>query len=152
MAFPIQLLGFQRWYRLVAQRSSCPARATNTLEPHRLRIPKTLRRSPSVWTSAKVSDSFPESPIDSRAFLRMTRILPHVQYKYKAKASQLIHSLYILTALKLRHLIICEPRTNSSISIDSLCDTLISIICAKIASRSRRLSSYRTQQVSWWFR
>ena len=54
------------------------------------------------------------------------------------------HSLYILTALKPRHLIICEPHTNLSISIDSLCDTLISIIHAKIALHSHGLSSIQT--------
>ena len=43
----------------MAQGSSCLVRATNTLEPHGLRIPETLRCSPSVWTSAEVSDSFP---------------------------------------------------------------------------------------------
>ena len=76
----------------------------------------------------------------------MTSLIPHVLYKYEASASPniIIHSLYILTALKLRHLIVYEPRTNLSISIDLLCDTLISIICAKIASRSRGLSSIRT--------
>ena len=57
------------------------------------------------------------------------------------RPKNIIYSLYIFTALKPRHLIICEPHTNLSISIDSLCDTLISIICAKIASRSRGLSS-----------
>ena len=75
----------------------------------------------------------------------MTSLLPHVLYKYEASASQkIIYSLYIFTTLKLRHLIVCEPHTNLNISIDLLCDTLITIICAKIASRSRRLSSYQT--------
>ena len=74
----------------------------------------------------------------------MTSLLPHVLYKYEALASQnIIHSLYIFTTLKLRHLIICKPHTNISISIDLLCDNLISIIHAKIASRSCGLSSYR---------
>ena len=73
----------------------------------------------------------------------MTSLLPHVLYKYEALASQnIIHSLYIFTTLKLRHLIVYEPRTNLSISIDLLCDTLISIIHAKIALCSHGLSSY----------
>ena len=55
-----------------------------------------------------------------------------------------IYSLYIFTTLKPRHLIVCEPHTNSSISIDLLCNTLISIICAKIASHSHGLSSIQT--------
>ena len=102
----------------MARGSACLARATNTLEPHGLGIPEALSHSPSVWASAEVSGSFPESPTDSQASLRMTSLIPHVLYKYKALASPkiIIYSLYILTALKPRHLIICEPCTNSSIS------------------------------------
>ena len=72
----------------------------------------------------------------------MTTLIPHVLYKFEASASPeyIIFTLH-LTVLKLRHLIICEPCTNSSISIDSLCDTLISIICAKIALHSCGISS-----------
>ena len=74
----------------------------------------------------------------------MTSLLPHVLYKYEASASKILsYLLIIFTApLKLRHLIICEPHTNLSISIDLLCNTLISIIHAKIALHSRRLSSH----------
>ena len=70
-----------------------------------------------------------------------TVLLPIV-YKYEASASPkyILFTLH-LTALKPRHLIVCKPHTNSSISIDSLCDTLISIIRAKIALRSHGLSS-----------
>ena len=39
---------------------------------------------------------------------------------------------------------------NSSIHTDLLCNTLTSIICANIVSHSCRLSSYRTQLVSWY--
>ena len=53
-----------------------------------LGIPETLSRSLSVWVSAEVSGSFPESPTDSWAFLHMTSLLPHVQYKYEAQASK----------------------------------------------------------------
>ena len=56
-------------------------------------------------------------------------------------AQNIIYSLYIFTALKPRHLIICEPCTNLNISIDLLFDTLISMIHAKIALCSHGLSS-----------
>ena len=81
--------------------------------------------------------------IFTTAFLCMTSLLPHVLYKYKASASQnIIYSLYIFPALKPRHVIVCKPHTNLGISSDSLCDTLISIICPKIALCSHGLSSY----------
>ena len=100
-------------------------------------------QSPESFT--EVSGSFPESPTDSQALLCMISLLFHILYKYEALASKISsHSLIIFTAFKPRHLIICEPCTNLSISLNSLCDTLISIICAKIASHSHGLSSYWT--------
>ena len=74
----------------------------------------------------------------------MTSLLPHVLYKYETLPSKILsHSLIIFTTLKPRHLIVRKPHTNLSISINSLCDALVSIICAKIALHSCRLSSYQ---------
>ena len=83
-------------------------------------------------------------PILKHSFIWLVYCL-HVIYKYEALASKISsHSLIIFTTFKPRHLIICEPCTNLSISLNSLYNTLISIIYAKIASHSHGLSSYWT--------
>ena len=72
----------------------------------------------------------------------MTSLVPHVLYKYEAPASPKYHLFTLhLYRSQTETSYRCEPPTNSSISIDLLCNTLISIICAKIASHSRGLSS-----------
>ena len=85
----------------------------------------------------KVSGLFLETLSDSQVFVQMTRTSPYVSYKYLATYHLL---LYLFVSLKQRtsyHLTKC---INLSIDINSLCNNLISMIYAKIALRSCRLS------------
>ena len=83
-------------------------------------------------------------PIVEPSFIWLVYYLMYYIHAKLQLAQNIIYSLYIFTALKPRHLIICKPCTNSSISIDSLCDTLICIIHAKIASCSHELQCTST--------
>ena len=107
-----------------------------------LGIPEALSHFPSVWASARVSDSFPENPTNSWAFFHMTRLLLmyYIHMKLWLPEYHLIHSTSL--SLSSRELLIICKHINSSIRIDLLCNTLISIICAKIALHARGLSSY----------
>jgi hypothetical protein len=83
-------------------------------------------------------------PRESNQFFHMTRLLLmyYINMKLWLPEYHLIHSTSL--SLSSRALLIICKHINSSIRIDLLCDTLISIICAKIALHSRGLSSYWT--------
>ena len=68
------------------------------LEPLSLGIPEALSHFPSVGTSAGVSDSFLESPTDSRVFLCMTRLflMYYINMKLWLPEYHLIHSTSLL--------------------------------------------------------
>ena len=79
----------------------------------------------------EVSGLFLETPNDSQAFAHMTRIHPHVSYKYLVTHPQ--NTTLLLVALKPRTSHCLTKCNNLSIHINSLCNTLISIIHVKIA-------------------
>ena len=93
--------------------------------------------------STKVSVLFLETSSNSQAFICMTRIHLNVSYKYLATHPQNIITLplYIFIALKPRTSYYLTKHINLIIHMDLLCNTIISIIHAKIALCSHGLSS-----------
>ena len=95
---------------------------------------------------ARVSGLLPESLNDSWVFVCMTRIYIHLQYKYLATLPKIIITLlpHFIVALNLRTSF--YPLTilhQLSIHIDLLCNNLIPMLHAKIASCSCGISSHQ---------